>query len=176
MLTILLVGCSNEKKIEIEQGYNVETDMAHGLVILSAGVLKDKLTKHGYYSLFQVGSETDKWAHSIQIDYAFWDNDFENDYNNSLQIKKLPVGKYTIRKWRRIFGGSMQRSPVPFNIPFEVKAGTITYLGSVNLHVYDKNWEVVIKDESERDLNFVKKNYPFIDVNKVKVSIVKHKK
>jgi hypothetical protein len=71
---------------------------------------------------------------------------------------ELPPGQYRIVAWSIRRGSTDTQSAQPFDIPFTVESGKISYLG--NLH-FDPHWEnVSLRDRASRDMPILLKRVP----------------
>jgi hypothetical protein len=84
---------------------------------------------------------------------------------------ELPPGQYRIVAWSIRRGSTDTQSAQPFDIPFTVESGKISYLG--NLH-FDAHWEnVSLRDRASRDMPVLLKRVPKLAALEVAYTIRK---
>ena len=84
---------------------------------------------------------------------------------------ELPPGEYRIVAWSIRRGTTDTQSAQPFEIPFLVESGKISYLG--NLH-FDQHWEnVSLRDRALRDMPIIIKRVPKLATLEVAYTIRK---
>jgi hypothetical protein len=84
---------------------------------------------------------------------------------------ELPPGQYRIVAWSIRRGSTDTQSAQPFDIPFTVESGKISYLG--NLH-FDPHWEnVSLRDRASRDMPILLKRVPKLATLEVAYAIRK---
>jgi hypothetical protein len=135
-----------------------ETNNPPGLVV---GSITHE-TSNGTYSLGIAGKPGQR-IRSPSVGAGMW-TPFNKEMDEELKEKggtytlDLPAGEYRIVGWFIRRGSTDTRSAEPFEVPFSVEAGKISYLG--NLHL-DQHWEnVTLRDRASRDMPILVKRLP----------------
>ncbi|PKO81135.1 MAG: hypothetical protein CVU19_08555 [Betaproteobacteria bacterium HGW-Betaproteobacteria-13] len=180
LLMLALGGCQTTGNVST--GYDPGASKNSGLVLFS--VSHDKNTEHflprgadlQFSVTFTSVDGTVKIPPALSNDTLalFPTTVFEAVWGN-VYVREFPAGRYELSGWslRRDIGTNArhinpQLPPPP--IPFEVKPGSITYIGNVHaalvavpsLRGFDINAgvEPQIRNEAERDMKAILKDYP----------------
>ena len=175
---LYITGCAVHN---VSESYSLDNTNKKGVIVGS--VTKSKSEK-GYQGLSAavanisiyykaIGSDTKS---QIEFDPSiFYGGDFE-DSEGEIFVVELEPGKYEFYSWFLVQGTYTYITPKKaFSVPFEVKQGTATYIGELNMDViYGANFigmgvvsgvDLRRKDSYERDILVLKKNYPNFDIS-----------
>jgi hypothetical protein len=151
-LLITLCGCAvTEPKV-------LDTSTPPGLVV---GSITHE-TSNGIYRLGIAGKPGQRIP-APSVGFGTW-TPFNKEMDEDLKERggtytlELPPGDYRIVAWSIRRGSTDTQSAQPFEIPFTVESGKISYLG--NLH-FDQHWEsVTLRDKASRDIPIIIKRVP----------------
>jgi hypothetical protein len=163
-LMLLAVACSGPRQ-NAEAQYALDASTGKGLTAFSLGSTSDNFTLR-YWSLDE-DSRGEVVAHSRKMppDWAA--------PSSRLIFFELPAGKYEFYEGIDI-NGPMQERTAPFSMPFQVVAGKVKYLGSIQ---YDRTLlaskhKMIISDLTSRDIPALLKKLPKIREDDVEVQLV----
>jgi hypothetical protein len=165
----LLSSCAN-----IPSDFRFDPSKDEGLIVGSI-TYESAL---GLYSLIVVGeSGAAAAAHPmINVGYSMYPA-LGPTYDDALKAKggtfavTVPAGSYRIVGWRAKQGYKVSGPSRRFEIPFVVERGKASYVGNLN---FSPDWEVSIRDRSERDLPALNAKYSALVTAPLAYTIAKY--
>lgn len=121
--------------------------------------IKNKLALKEYDAIMAYNST--KWKYGIIIRNSEGDFTEDKKWGYMFTIVK-PEGKYNFYEIEIFLNSGYMQSTwkIPINLPFEIEAGKVKYIGEINLKV--KKGELNIIDKIERDRMKFKEKFPNI--------------
>jgi len=171
ILIILLFNSCAVKLPSTEIPQNLELSKDEGIIIGSLSIDKRNYTNgaYFYYGFENIAEGSKLDVISIippQTVYVHFEPDLFDEFKavHYFKIKK-PKGKYRFYARRTFSNGYSEARTVTYklNVPFEIEAGKIKYLGEINCKK-DQSYE--FNDKSERDLAKLKEMFPTINIEK----------
>lgn len=180
ILVFVLSGCASTGNVD--QKYDLSSHKNAGLLLFSVSHDKDGSTlgrggANIYFSvIFQSNDTTDTILRAVSNDLSALlpTSKFDNVWG-TIYVRELPVGRYQMLKWELVQNtgvsiSSFSPKQPPQPISFEVRPGSVTYIGNIhgsllwrkNIFGIDLVDGVIpqIKNEADRDINIILKEYP----------------
>jgi hypothetical protein len=150
---LVLCGCMTPIPSSVDRSLS-EVPAGQGLVLFSTGAEKTSVFSQTGLDLRAAGARSE-WGR-VAITFDFWrePSDFQGEHGN-VRMLALEPGSYCLHPFVRtkVFGNYRSLPP---EFAFRVRAGTVSYLGSIFL----ANGSVSVRDRRDRDLALVRAKNP----------------
>lgn len=161
----VLYGCTINSSVDRRLS---EVPAGQGLVVFSSGSEKTSIRSGTALDLRAAGSRSPyRGGLAINIDFAGEPSDFQDEHGN-VRMVALEPGNYCLYPFGR---GAFfyQYGSRPPEFAFRVRAGTVSYLGSIFL----ANGSLSVRDRRDRDLSLVRARNPGLNDVAVEQQLVR---
>jgi hypothetical protein len=150
---LVVCGCTTPIPASVDRSLS-EVPAGQGLVLFSTGAEKASIFSPTGLDLRAAGSHSE-WG-GLAINFDFWrePSDFQDEHGN-VRMLALAPGDYCLHPFVRTKVFANYKS-LPPEFAFHVRAGTVSYLGSIFL----SNGSLSVRDRRDRDLALVRAKNP----------------